>query len=326
MVRRHRAQPLPAGHTKESLLNLGLAKMTRDRYRKLIVKHLSMGFQPNLHGLHGRILQQDPISTPELKALRSAIQHYLKCNNLPLIPPDAVKESSQMMLGRARATNETKATRGAIDWEKLIFLLKEAVKRDVSIDTRLAIVVCWATALRTSEMSTVRAQDFRREPDGSYTLWVPKIHDPTLAARSALDEVKPRQVEHRGREALQHVLGKVTDRSAPLFPPKVWNQGRVNRLIREVAAANPQIFDPALEWDGAHCFRHGVATTILAETGQASAVKSTTGHKTDGMVRSYGRPNAARSVIQNRRKAAKKSPTKPLTTKKTLTRRKTTRR
>lgn len=321
MARRRILRPLQVRFSSVThLTDRSVEDSTAQRYVKAVQTHTALGFSADYAGLVRRIQQYDPISSDELKLLRSSIQHHLRRHQRPTMSAEQVAVATRLILGRARVTQEGRTARGAIDWDKLTFLLDtlRAEPYHLNEPTLRAILLCWCCALRTSQMSKVCPRDFTVEKGGNITLRLTKIHDPKLLARGGVRLVEVRTVEKRGRDVLRLFLRCTPGEKDPLFPKNVWLPSRVNRWVKEIAAANPDVFDPDLEWDGAHCFRHGVATTVLAETGQLDRVLKVTGQATVQMGKHYGRTNAERKTLVNKKvprgraaaKTAKKSTTK----------------
>ena len=185
MARRRILRPLPAGLSSVSnLTDQSVELPTAERYAKMVKKHIELGFSADFAGLQRRIQQHDPISSDELKFLRSSIQHYLRRHQRPIMTAEQVSTATRLIMGRARATQEGRTARGAIDWEMLTFMLTilRAAPYNVNEVTLRSILLCWCCALRTSQMTTVCPRDFTAEPGGGFTLRLTKIHDPKLIA------------------------------------------------------------------------------------------------------------------------------------------------
>ena len=181
------------------------------------------------------------------------------------------------------------SARGAIDLEKLnelVDYMREAKKPMEMID---AVIVCWSTGLRTSQMSTVRVENFHlNEETGAYTLTLAKIHDPTLwTKRDGKSKIEVRPVELLGSPLITRALrGKTADQ--PLYPG--WQPRAVCMLARACAAARG--WPTQLKWDGAHRLRHGVATYVRYTRGMEAA-RGVTGHEGHCVMR-YVRSNRER--------------------------------
>lgn len=310
MGRRRNPLPLPVRFRNiAALMEMSVAEGTTIRYSVAVKKHIKLGYTADYDGLVERAQQAAPVSSYELRAARSAIQAHLRGQGLLEMPPYQVKLLTRLFLGRARATKEGVTSRGAITGDLLTFLLDtlRAAPYNIGLDVERSILLCWCCALRTSQMPKVCPNDFTLEDDGNITLRLTKIHDPTLAARGGVPRVEVRTVAKRGLGVLRLFLRGALNKKEPLFPKGVWMPTRVNKWVKEIARANPDRFDPDLEWDGAHCFRHGIAAETLSKTGKIAEVVKVTGHRSEWMAGKYARTNATRKAQVNKSKTAKKA-------------------
>ncbi len=297
--------PLAPNHTDASLIRLSLKGKTTYRYGLTAKRHLGEGYELSFSGLKASIRAEKPNSSATFRARRAAISDHLLTTGKPGFTDRELRVLNKMIVGRSVATQEEKQARGAITWNLLTVILEELQLRDprFSLMHRRAIIVCWATGLRTCQMSTVRARMFKQENDGTISLTIPKIHDPKEKSRGGPPKMEDRVVEAHGTEVLRIFL-QCRSGHETLLPVGLWKPAQINQWIQLAAQARPDVFDPNLLWDGAHCLRHGVATDVLQSTNDVRAVLKVTGQATTQMGRWYGRSTASRlrRVMSSRRK------------------------
>ncbi len=265
------------------LVDGGKAAETVRTYRKLLERLHDEGYSADYTGVYGRILDPTPIKGITLTKTITAVQwaaDRMRHLGVRRIPEEKADYLRMLINGRERLRQteeeaETYSRRGAIDMSKLdelTWFLHTKKKR--SAGEIRAIIACWATALRTSQMSTVCAGDFHLNEAGTgYILTLAKIHDPKLwATRGGRPRIEVRDVHEIGTPIIaEAIAGKAKD--TPLWPQ--WKPRVVCRLIQECAVHCG--WPPELKWNGAHCLRHGVAAEVFFRKGIGAAAK-VTGH------------------------------------------------
>ena len=296
--------PLAPGHTDASLLRLSLNGKTSYRYGLTVKRHLAEGFALTYEGLKASIRAERPLSSASLRAVRAAISDHLLNTGEPGFTDQQHRVINKMIVGRSVATHEEKQARGAITWHLLTVILDELQQRIPRFSQlqRRAIILCWATGLRTCQMPTVRTRMFTQHDDGTISLTIQKIHDPKEKSRGGPPKMEYRVVESHGTEILRIFL-QCRGSDETLLPAGTWKKNQINEWIQLVTRARPDLFDPNLLWDGAHCLRHGVATEVMQSTNKVSEVLKVTGQAATQMGRWYGRGTAARlrRVLSTRR-------------------------
>lgn len=275
-----------------------LAPGTHMRYLRWVADLRRVGYEPTELGLRSRVLDQTPITTETLDRYPAAVQHYRLFNGFDPIPEEEMEYIRRLIQGRARleaaqGLQPRRQPRGAITQDMLLQLVAWMRKNGKSDEEVNSVLICWATGLRTSQMSELRWKDFCPSETGRWALLMPKIHDPTAVRRGGRLDLVYTEV-HTIAHAFLTIQKIAKDGKAHVAPN--WKPYRVISWVK--AAAKEYGWTTELKWV-AHSLRHGLAAEIYDITNNEVAARDATGHA-GAMVRWYMRSNAVR-IAESRR-------------------------
>jgi integrase len=251
--------------TQQQLLDASIKDSTRLQYESRLKVLQVNGYALDFDGLCTRFCELDGVGIGVLKDTISAVQWHRRKNRLEPISDADVTYLRKMLVGRNRLTGGTKQ-KGAVTQEKLEQFLDwlEKPAQNTTAAERWAIEVCWATALRTSQMEQLERNHFVRNKNG-YVLYTNQIHSPTRGMRTNCILLRT-NVHQRVWYRLTEFLRLHRD-DEKLFPS--WDPIRLNDLLQR--ASRQLKWDTNVTWKGMHNLRHGVATEVAATQGMDAA-------------------------------------------------------
>lgn len=242
-----------------------------------------LGLPKNYEGLLDRISMNDGTCISTLKGHIAAVQWFMradKASDHVGLTADQRETLRILLRGRANLMDNAGCTipRGPLDLPKLHELQDWARSQGCSDSLAWLMELVWACGLRTSQVPLLRRRHFVMV-DGHWMLRIEKHHDP-----HALSRLKPlwdpdRPIHPTAYPFINAIIHPMTNPEEPIDSMKRWNEKLINAWIQEVSVHHG--WEPRLDWDGVHCFRHGLAVQVSAEDGNTRRAQLMLGHSSE---------------------------------------------
>jgi hypothetical protein len=262
---------------------------SRKSYLSALHTHEARGYALTLGDLQQHLLCWDDLG--DKTVLINAFDWLLRANGRPRMTLEE-KDRFRACARAVNGVNGASKQRGAIDLVKLDQLQAHVrvFGMEYARDDMLNIELCWGTGLRRCDMAVLRREHFVRVGD-RWIVEMEERHSPTRGDR-VVPLIRVTQVHDRVLPLLNRLLPELQgdDRVT-----RRWNPGRISRYIHDVAQLHG--WDNRLQWDGPHCLRHGVITSLV-ESGGIEAARAVSGHAANSscVERRYGVPNEDRAA------------------------------